>query len=192
MNFEIIQPNTDKVNPSEPFLLKTRIFEDSRGYFLEIFQKKALAELGFKEEFVQDNIAYSTQNVLRGMHFQMKPKSQGKFVICLQGEIVDVVVDVRKNSPTFGEWQKFSLSAENGHLVYIPVGFAHGYVVKSPESLVMYKTTNDYAPEVDSGFIWSDPDVGIDWGIEDPIVSDKDNMLTPLADAKNNFEYGMI
>ncbi len=189
MNFEIIEPKEKEKQFVEPTLMKVRTFGDSRGFFYEIFKRSDMDAFGFKDKFVQDNIAYSKKNVLRGLHYQLDPHAQGKYVICLKGEVDDVVVDVRKGSPNFAKHQKFALSGDDVHVLYVPVGFAHGYIVKSDDAFVMYKTTGEYAPNSESGIIWNDKDLNIDWGIKEPILADKDKELKPLHEAENNFEY---
>lgn len=186
MNLELVS------NGTGPMLFKTKMFHDQRGYFLEVFNAADLKTLGLQQEFVQDNVSYSKKDVLRGLHFQTNPDAQGKYVTCLKGEILDVVVDVRKGSPEYGKYKKFTLKSDDAHILYVPAGFAHGFLVKSEEALVMYKTTSFYAPQSDSGVIWNDPTLNIDWGIDNPILADKDKALPKLEDAKNNFEYGLI
>jgi len=187
MNFELVQDVA-----SEPLLIKSKMYPDSRGHFYEVFRKDHLEKLGLKEDFVQDNIASSKKGVLRGLHYQKNPKAQGKLVVCMHGDITDIVVDIRKGSPNYGKHQKFELSSEDAHLLYVPVGFAHGYVVKSDEALVYYKTTDFYAPGIEAGIKWNCKELKIDWGIKRPTVSDKDNELPVLSKADNNFEYNVI
>ena len=160
------------------FLLEPRVFGDDRGFFLESYNQRTFAELGIHENFVQDNHSYSSRNVLRGLHYQMQ-QPQGKLVRVITGEILDVVLDLRQNSPTLGKWERFSLSGENKHMVWVPVGFAHGFRVVSETAHVTYKTTDFYAPEHERSVLWNDPELAIDWGLDvkkdgEPTVSGKD------------------
>lgn len=139
-----------------------KVFGDNRGFFLETYSKKAFAEGGITAEFVQDNHSKSKRGVLRGLHFQ-KRKAQGKLVRVTAGRVLDVAVDLRRDSPTFGKWKSVELSAENKKMFYIPEGFAHGFLTLEDNTEFQYKCTDDYAPEYDSGILWNDPDVNIDW-----------------------------
>lgn len=139
-----------------------KVFGDNRGFFLETYSKKAFAEGGIVAEFVQDNHSKSKRGVLRGLHFQ-KRKAQGKLVRVTAGRVFDVAVDLRRHSPTFGKWKSVELSAENKKMFYIPEGFAHGFLTLEDNTEFQYKCTDDYAPEYDSGILWNDPDVNIDW-----------------------------
>ena len=140
-----------------------------------------LWQYGNSLEMLQDNISHSSRNVLRGLHFQ-QPHGQGKLLTVLRGAIRDIVVDIRVGSPTYGKWQSYELSEENCKQLYIPPGLAHGFVVTGDEALVLYKCTDTYHPECEKTLLWNDPDLGIDWGIEDPIISDKDQQGTRLKD----------
>ena len=156
------------------FILKPRVFGDERGFFLESYNERALAELGIEERFVQDNHSSSQRNVLRGLHYQVK-QVQGKLVRAVVGEILDVVVDLRRSSPTFQGWQTVRLSGENKRMLWVPAGFAHGFRVTSEQAQVLYKTTDYYAPEHERTLAWNDPDLKIDWELDgEPIVSAKD------------------
>lgn len=172
------------------FLVEPKVFGDERGYFKEIFKASDFKKAGIREAFVQDNLSYSQKGVLRGLHFQHEPQAQGKLVTCLKGRIFDVAVDLRRGSPTFKKWVALELSEENHRLLYIPAGFAHGFQVLSEEALVAYKCTAEYAPELDAGIIWNDPELAIPWPIPEPILSPKDAALPPLAEARVNFVYG--
>ncbi|HEX9110081.1 MAG TPA: dTDP-4-dehydrorhamnose 3,5-epimerase [Terriglobales bacterium] len=155
-------------------LLEPRVFGDDRGFFLESYNERVFAEFGIHEKFVQDNHSYSSRNVLRGLHYQIQ-QPQGKLVRVITGEILDVVLDLRQNSPTFGKWESFRLSGENKRMLWVPVGFAHGFRVVSETAHVIYKTTDFYAPEHERTVAWNDPVLHIDWQLEgDPIVSAKD------------------
>ncbi len=173
----------------EVILVLPRVFKDERGFFKEVFKKSDFEANGIKENFVQDNISFSQKGVLRGLHFQHPPKAQGKLVTCLRGRIFDVAVDLRKGSPTFAKWVAVELSHENHALLYIPPGFAHGFQVLSEEALVCYKCTAEYAPELDSGILWNDPELAIDWPIKEPLLSPKDARLPKLSEANLKFSY---
>jgi dTDP-4-dehydrorhamnose 3,5-epimerase len=155
-------------------LVQPDVFTDERGYFFESFQKDKFQKLGIDADFVQDNESMSMNGVLRGLHFQVPPFAQGKLVRVVRGSVLDVAVDLRKNSGTFGKWESVVLSAENKLMLYIPEGFAHGFLVLEDHTIFQYKCTNYYNRESERGIIWNDPDLKIDWGIENPLVSDKD------------------
>jgi dTDP-4-dehydrorhamnose 3,5-epimerase len=163
-------------------LLKPRLFHDDRGYFLETWNQKALANAGFSEKFVQDNQSFSKRGVLRGLHYQF-PTWQGKLVFVLHGEIFDVAVDVRRDSPTFGKWYGVTLNDRTHEQLYIPPGFAHGFCVTSDTARVMYKCTDYYAPAEEHTLAWNDPAIGIHWPVSNPIVSAKDAQGKLLKDA---------
>lgn len=165
----------------EVIVIAPPVFTDSRGYFLETYQQKKYAELGIPKPFVQDNQSYSTKNVLRGLHFQLR-YPQGKLVRVTQGTVFDVAIDIRKNSPTFGKWHGEILSAENHKQMYIPENFAHGFCVLSDSAEFLYKCTDFYVPGDEGGLIWNDPQLGIQWPIDTPILSVKDAELPKLAD----------
>ena len=162
-------------------LLKTPVYRDDRGHFLEVWKQDRYAAAGLPDSLVQDNLSWSTKGVLRGLHFQ-NPQPQGKLVCVLQGAIYDVVVDIRHGSPTFGQWEGFTLEAEAGQQVYVPEGFAHGFAVTSPTALVLYKCTALYLPRAEGSVLWNDPDLGIDWPVTHPVLSDKDRAAPRLAD----------
>ncbi len=174
---------------SDVILVEAKSFPDERGFFLEIFKESAFHANGINDRFIQDNLTHSIKGVLRGLHYQKAPKAQAKLVTALRGEIFDVAVDVRKNSPTYGKWVSEILSEQNHKLLYIPEGFAHGYCVLSDETDIFYKVNQEYSPEHDSGFIWNDPEINIKWPIDKPIISEKDQKLPLLKNADNNFEY---
>ena len=166
----------EKTQLPDVILVKPKIFGDARGFFMETYKKTEFAKNGIDIEFVQDNHSKSTKGVLRGLHYQKEPKAQAKLVRCPYGKVFDVAVDIRKNSPYFGKWTGAILSAENKHMLYIPEGFAHGFVVLSDEAELFYKASNEYSPENDRGIKWNDPDINIDWGIDfKPLVSEKDD-----------------
>jgi dTDP-4-dehydrorhamnose 3,5-epimerase len=155
-------------------------FHDERGFFYESYNQKRFAANGIPEDFVQDNFSYSTAGVLRGLHFQKDPHAQGKLVRCMTGKVKDVIVDLRKSSATFGQHASFILDADQGNMLYVPVGFAHGFVALE-ETIFVYKCTEFWNKEAESGLRWNDPSLQISWGIDNPIVSDKDQIL-PLFD----------
>ena len=151
-------------------------YHDERGFFYESYNQKRFAANGIPEDFVQDNYSFSTKGVLRGLHFQHNPSGQGKLVRVMTGKALDVVVDLRKDSPTFGQHEKFILDADKGNMLYVPIGFAHGFIALE-ETIFVYKCTNFWNKEAESGIRWNDPQLGIEWGVENPIVSDKDQIL---------------
>ena len=166
------------------FVLEPKVFGDARGFFLESYNERTLAEAGIKDHFVQDNQSFSTRNVVRGLHYQIR-QTQGKLVRVILGEILDVVVDLRKSSQTFGRWSSVPLSGENKHMLWIPPGFAHGFRVVSENAHVLYKATDYYSPEAERTLAWNDPELKIDWQLaSDPIVSSKDQHGTLFRDAE--------
>ncbi len=163
---------------------------DERGWFLESYKKSEFEKHGIPFEFVQDNHSRSmAKGILRGLHFQKKPAEQGKLVRCVFGELFDVAVDIRKGSPTYAKWVSATLSAENQHMMWIPPGFAHGYLTISSVSEVLYKVTSEYSPAHDRSVRWNDPTIGIKWPITNPILSRKDAEAPLLADADSNFVW---
>jgi dTDP-4-dehydrorhamnose 3,5-epimerase len=165
-------------------LIEPKVFGDARGFFLESYNRRTLAPLGIDAEFVQDNHSKSARNVLRGLHYQIR-QPQGKLVRVIAGEVLDVAVDIRRGSPTFGKWVSFVLSAENKRMAWIPVGFAHGFLVRSESAEFLYKTTDYYAPEHERSIVWNDPHLAIDWQLDGaPVLSAKDRDGKRLADAE--------
>lgn len=164
-------------------------YKDERGYFAEVYKRTAFLEMGIVAEFAQDNHSYSTKGVLRGLHFQRPPRGQAKLVRAAVGEIYDIAVDLRIDSPGFGRWVGAKLSDRNGHMLYIPDGFAHGFCVLSEEAHVTYKTTSEYSPEHDAGIRWNDPVIGVAWPIENPIVSEKDQVLPFLEEVADSLHF---
>lgn len=162
-------------------LVEPATFGDDRGYFLETYNAQRYADHGLSANFVQDNISFSQQGVLRGLHLQ-NPNGQGKLVSVLQGEVFDVAVDMRRGSPDFGCWTGVSLSEQNKHQLYIPKGFAHGFLVISDTALFSYKCTDFYSPAFEVTVAWNDPNIAIDWPVDHPILSDKDRVGLALAD----------
>jgi dTDP-4-dehydrorhamnose 3,5-epimerase len=174
-----------------PLLLAPTVHGDVRGFFLETFREDAWAEAGVTGRFVQDNHSRSRRGTLRGMHFQTRP-GQGKLIRCARGAILDVVVDLRRGSPTFGEWESFGLSDDNARQVWVPVGFAHGFCVLSEVADVSYKVTSYYDPATEAGIAYDDPDVGIRWPEVEIVVSERDASAPRLRDAAAGlpFAYG--
>lgn len=164
-------------------LVKPKCFGDNRGFFMESYKKSEFKANGIDLEFVQDNHSKSTKGVLRGLHYQALPKTQAKLIRCSKGKINDVVVDLRKDSKTFGKYVKVELSEENKHMLFIPEGFAHGFVVLSEEAELLYKTNTEFSPEHDRGLLWNDETVNVDWALDfEPILSDKDKVQPRLQE----------
>jgi len=169
-------------------LLEPKVFRDERGFFLETYSVAAFDALGIHARFVQDNHAYSAEaGVLRGLHFQLPPCAQAKLVWVVRGRVLDVAVDLRRDSPTFGKSFCVELSAENMQRLFIPRGFAHGYVTLAPDTEFLYKVDAPYAPQADAGILWSDPDLGIAWPVAEPVLSAKDRQLPRLKDFASPF-----
>lgn len=164
-------------------LVKPAVFPDARGFFTETHNEPKYRAAVVDKPFVQDNFSYSKQGVLRGLHYQ-RTQPQGKLVYVVQGAIFDVAVDIRPDSSAFGQWEGYELNDENHHQLYVPEGFAHGFLVLSKTAAVMYKCTDVYRPNVDRGIRWNDPELGIDWPINDPILSEKDARLPSLREAR--------
>lgn len=166
-------------------IIEPKVFGDARGFFYESFNQKTFESLtGLSVKFVQDNHSRSAQHVLRGLHYQIK-QPQGKLVRATAGEVLDVVVDIRKSSSTFGQWVSIVLSAENKRMVWVPPGFAHGFLVLSEYAEFLYKTTDYWAPEYERGILWNDPDLAIDWSLKGtPALSSKDAQASPFATAE--------
>jgi dTDP-4-dehydrorhamnose 3,5-epimerase len=165
-------------------IIEPKVFGDERGFFFESYNERQWEEkTGLRTLFVQDNHSRSAKGVLRGLHYQIR-QPQGKLVRCVLGEVFDVAVDLRQNSPTFGKWSGALLSAENKRQMWVPEGFAHGFLVLSDAAEFLYKTTDYYAPENERGILWNDPELGIDWPIEgEPVLSKKDAEAAPFMDA---------
>jgi len=170
------------------FILEPRVFGDERGFFLESYNERAMAEVGIMDRFVQDNHSCSARNVLRGLHYQVK-HAQGKLVRVVEGEIIDVAVDLRRSSSAFGKWEAVRLSGENKRMLWIPCGFAHGFRVLSEKAHVLYKATDFYSPQEERTLAWNDPQLKIDWGLDSgnagsPTISAKDQQGVPFANAE--------
>ncbi|MFA5793903.1 MAG: dTDP-4-dehydrorhamnose 3,5-epimerase [Candidatus Brocadiia bacterium] len=166
--------NFTKLSIPEVVLIEPKVFADSRGFFIETYKHSEFTAMGIPEHFLQDNHSYSIRNVLRGLHYQKSPKAQGKLVRCVKGAIWDVAVDIRRKSATYGKWVSAELSELNKMMLYVPAGFAHGFVVLSDQADVIYKCTEEYSPANDRGIIWNDPDIAIAWPVQNPLVSEKD------------------
>jgi dTDP-4-dehydrorhamnose 3,5-epimerase len=165
-------------------LLEPKVFEDERGFFLESYNETTFADIGINEEFVQDNHSYSVRNVLRGLHYQVQ-KPQGKLVRVVSGEVLDVFLDLRKSSPTFGRWHGLRLSGENRRLVWIPAGFAHGFYVLSESAHVLYKSTAFYSLALERTILWNDAELKINWeNADEPLLSEKDLKGTRFSNAE--------
>jgi len=173
-----------KLKLSGLVLITPDIFADSRGFFMESYNKKVFFQNGITVNFVQDNHSFSQKNVLRGLHFQKPPFAQDKLVSVIRGRVLDVAVDIRPDSPTFGKWQAVTLSAKNHRLFFIPKGFAHGFLALSSHVDFVYKCSELYHPEADAGLRWNDPKIGINWSVKNPIISDKDKIQPLLSQIK--------
>ncbi|EEC7127234.1 dTDP-4-dehydrorhamnose 3,5-epimerase [Salmonella enterica] len=171
--------NVIKTEIPDVLIFEPKVFSDERGFFMESFNQKVFEEaVGRKIEFVQDNHSKSTKGVLRGLHYQVEPYAQGKLVRCIAGEVFDVAVDIRKDSETFGKWVGVNISSENKRQLWIPEGFAHGFLVLSDSADFLYKTSNYYSPIHERGIVWNDPTININWPIKiDKILSEKDTIL---------------
>ena len=175
----------------DAYVLEPTVFGDHRGFFMESYNQETFKQLGIEIDFIQDNHSLSeTPGTLRGLHYQLEPKAQTKLVRVTRGAIYDVIVDIRKGSPTYGRWQGFILSAENKRQLLVPKGFAHGFCTITPNTEVQYKVDELYSPEHDAGILWNDPALNIDWPMNDMILSDKDKNNPLLENARNNFVYG--
>ena len=173
------------------YVVEPQVFGDARGWFTESWSEKKLAEAGIKADFVQDNHSYSAQKgTLRGLHYQLNPMCQAKMLRCTRGKIFDVAVDIRKGSPQYGQWVGVELSAENHKQLFIPRGFAHGFITLTDDVEVQYKADNYYAPECDGNIRWDDPEIHVEWPIEPVILSDKDRVAPLLKERTDlNFVY---
>jgi dTDP-4-dehydrorhamnose 3,5-epimerase len=185
----VTPPKIDSITRTETslpgvFILEPRVFRDERGFFFESYNQQSIAKVGISDSFVQDNHSSSSLNVLRGLHYQIR-RPQGKLVRVVEGEILDVAVDLRKSSANFGRWEAVRLSSENKRMLWIPAGFAHGFLVLSARADVLYKATDYYAPEHERTLIWNDAQVGIRWELHgEPIVSAKDQRGQTLRDSE--------
>ena len=162
-------------------VIRPKVFKDERGYFFESFNQKAFEAIGIKEQFTQDNQSLSSKGILRGLHFQTPPHAQGKLVRVIKGAVLDVAVDIRKHSPTYGQHYKVELTEDNFLMMFIPAGFAHGFATLADQTIFSYKCTDTYHPECEGGLMWNDPDLNIQWNIDQPILSDKDKKNQAFA-----------
>ena len=169
-------------------LVEPQVHGDERGFFVETFSQDAWRELGVDAEFVQHNHSRSSKGTLRGLHFQTEP-GQAKLVRCARGAILDVAVDLRRGSPTFGRWEGHVLDDERHRQLFVPVGFGHGFAVLSDVADVTYLLSSIYDPATESGIAWDDPDVGVDWGVEDPLLSERDRSAPPLAEVADELPF---
>jgi len=170
-------------------LVEAKAFNDDRGFFVETYKNSEFTANGISDRFVQDNYSYSKRHVLRGLHYQKEPKAQSKLVAVFHGCIFDVAVDIRRGSPTYGKWVSIELSDEGQTMVYVPRGFAHGFCVLSSEASVVYKTTEEYSPDLERGIVWNDGDIAIEWPVSTPILSPRDAAFPTLGGADNNFQF---
>ena len=183
--------NVIKTDVLDVYILEPKVHGDNRGWFMETWSRKEMKEAGLHYEFVQDNQSYSAaKGTLRGLHFQKGRASQAKIVRCGRGRVLDVAVDLRKDSPTYKKWVTVELSAENKRQLLIPRGFAHAFLTLTDDVEFLYKADNFYAPEAERNIIWNDPDIGIEWGIDNPILSDKDRKAPRLSESDVDFVYG--
>lgn len=173
----------------EIILIEPKVFPDERGFFMETYKRSEFVAQGIAQAFVQENHSLSSRRILRGLHYQTHPRAQGKLVRVVSGEIFDVAVDLRKGSPTYGKWVGLILSAQNKQMLYLPPWCAHGFCVLRDETEVVYKVTEEYAPEYEAGIMWNDLDLGIQWPIEDPILSDRDRAWPTFREADNEFVH---
>lgn len=177
-----------KTGIEDLIIIKPRVFEDDRGYFFESYNKINFLEKGIDVNFVQDNESRSIKNVLRGLHFQKPPYTQGKLVRVMRGSVLDVAVDLRKNSPTYGKWESIVLSDKNKWMYWVPAGFAHGFMTLEDNTVFFYKCTNIYNQKSEGSLLWNDPDLNIDWGKDiEPILSGKDKVAPRFRDFKSPF-----
>lgn len=182
--------NVIKTDVLDVYILEPKKFGDHRGYFMESWSKKTMEEAGLYYDFVQDNQSFSAKKgTLRGLHFQKGDAAQAKLVRCVRGAVMDFAVDMRKGSPTYKKWVGVELTPENNRQLLIPRGFLHGFVTLTDDVEFLYKADNYYSPENDRGIRWNDPEINVDWGIENPITSEKDNTSPLLKDSDIDFVY---
>ncbi len=168
-------------------IIKPDVFGDDRGYFYELWQKEKFLKMGIDADFVQDNESKSGKGVLRGLHFQRPPYAQGKLVRVVKGSVLDVAVDIRKKSPTYGKWESVKITEENKLMVWVPEGFAHGFLVLEDDTIFQYKCTGFFNAGSEDSILWNDLQLGIDWGIEEPVLSEKDEQALLFADLRSPF-----
>ena len=182
MSIEIV-----KTKIPDLYIIKPQVFEDNRGYFFESYNKETFLKAGIDEHFVQDNESKSMKGVLRGLHFQKPPHAQGKLVRVVRGAVLDVAVDLRKSSPTFGQWDSVELTEKNKWMYWIPAGFAHGFVTLENDTIFSYKCTNVYNKESEASILWDDPTLNIDWKTAQPVLSEKDQAGIPFREFDSPF-----
>ena len=168
-------------------VVEPRVFEDKRGYFFESYNTDKFSELGITKTFIQDNQSLSQKGVLRGLHFQKPPFAQAKLVRVIKGAVLDIAVDIRSSSPTYGQWYAIELSEQNKKMLYIPEGFAHGFLTLEDDTIFSYKCSENYHPEAEDAILWSDEDLNINWDVESPIISDKDKKAQAFSAFKSPF-----
>ncbi len=181
-----------RIDTKQPgvYIVEPQVFGDHRGYFMETYSTKAFADIGITNEFVQDNQSFTAQKgTLRGIHFQNAPMAQAKLVRVTRGAVLDVAVDLRKGSPTYKQWVGVELSAENKRMLFIPRGFGHGFVTLTDDVEFCYKVDNLYSKECDRGIRFDDPEIGVEWGVKEPVLSQKDTISPMLHDSDCNFIY---
>ena len=178
-----------RVDIPDVILVGPKVFSDDRGFFMEVYKDEDFAKFDIKRNFVQINYSKSVKNVLRGLHYQKEPMAQGKLIGVMQGEIFDVVVDLRKDSPFHGHWSGITLDDKRRNMLYVPEGFAHGFCVLSGEAEIIYYCTKAYSFEHECGILWNDPALNIEWPIANPVLSDKDQSNPLFKDADKNFIY---
>lgn len=176
-----------KTKIKDLLIIKPAVFEDHRGYFFESYNKEKFLQNGIDQNFVQDNESKSVKGVLRGLHFQKPPFAQGKLVRVMKGAVLDVAVDLRKNSPTYGQWESITLTESNKMMYWVPPGFAHGFVTLEDSTVFFYKCTNVYNKESEGSILWNDPDLNINWQVENPILSEKDTQAPLFKDFVSPF-----
>lgn len=171
------------------YVIEPRVYEDDRGYFFESFNQRHFRNSGLDLDFVQDNQSMSKKDVVRGLHFQNPPAAQGKLIQVIKGSVLDVAVDIRKGSPTYGEYFSLKLSEANKKMMFLSEGFAHGFLTLEDETVFSYKCTDFYNQKLESGIKWDDPDLNIDWGVENPTITEKDKNAQLFADFNSQFTY---
>ncbi len=176
-----------KLDIPEVIVIDPQSYNDERGFFVETYKYSDFKLAGISDNFIQDNHSKSVKGVIRGLHYQKEPKAQAKLVRCVQGEILDIAVDIRHGSPSYGKWVGIKLSSENRLMMYIPAGFAHGFAVISDTAELIYKTSQEYSQEDERGILWNDPELNINWEVSEPIISIKDTKLPILKYIDNNF-----
>lgn len=177
----------ESIHIKGPLLIHPKVFGDHRGYFFESYSRELFHQNGIAQEFVQDNQSLSNKGILRGLHFQRPPDGQGKLVRVIRGSVLDVIVDIRKNSDTYGAHFSVELSGDNNLMLWIPEGFAHGFITLEDQTIFSYKCTGFYAPESEGGLPWNDPDLGIQWGENEPILSEKDKHYPTFSSFETPF-----